>query len=163
MVSIGLVTFTLEGARAPLAPLATQRFASRLLGAQPGIEILELGTVAGHIDAAAARRLATEHGVRTVIAGHLVVSNVRPRVRVLGGVRASAEANVSLAVRFLNGESGATLWTRDARVQETVAAVAIVDGQTVFGAQDVDEAYGELVDRLVWELTQDFRATWVKR
>lgn len=160
---IGLVTFTSEGARGALAPLATQRFLSAMLSAQPGIEVLELGELPGPVDAAAARRLGEQHGLRSVVVGQLAVSELKPRVSILGGLRASAEANVGLTVRMLAAGSGATVWTREARVRETIANVSVVDGQAVLGAQDPDEAYGELVGVLVWEVTQDFRSRWVRQ
>lgn len=162
-VRIGLVTFSTEGARGALAPLATQRFMAAMLEAQPGIEVLELGTVSGPIDAATARRLGEQHGVRSVVAGHLTVSDLKPRVSVLGGLRASVEADLALVVRMLSTESGATVWTRNAQLRETMGSVSIVEGQAVFGAQDPEDAYGELVGHLVWEVTHDFRSTWVRQ
>ncbi len=162
-VRIGLVTFSTEGANGTLAPLATQRFLAAMLEAQPGIEVLELGTVTGPVDAAAARRLGEAHGVRSVVAGHLVVSDLKPRVSVLGGLRASVEADVALTVRMLAAESGATVWARSAQIRETMGAVSIVNGQAVLGAQDPEDAYGDLVGHLVWEVTHDFRSTWVRQ
>lgn len=159
---LGIVAFTADGSRSALAPVATQRFMAALLAAQPGNPILELGAVTAPVDAATARRLGSEHNVRSVIAGHLVVSNVKPRVAVLGGVSASAEATVALTVRMLSAETGATIWTRSARITEAIANLGVVDGQAVFGAQDADEAYGALVERLVREVTYDFRSTWVR-
>ena len=161
-VRIGLVTFTTQGARGELAPLATQRFAAAMLEAQPGLEILELGTLEGPVDAARARALGEQHGLRSVVVGQLVVSDVKPRVSILGGLRASVEATVALTTRLLVTESGSTIWTRSARLTETLAGVSLVEGQAVFGAQDAEEAYGEMVQHLVWELTQDFRGSWVR-
>lgn len=162
-VRIGLVTFSTEGARGALAPLATQRFLAAMLAAQPGIEVLELGVIAGPVDAAAARRLGEAHGVRSVVAGHLVVSDLKPRVTVFGGLRAAVEADIALSVRMLASESGATVWARSAQIRETMGSVSIVDGQAVLGAQDPEEAYGNLVGHLVWEVTHDFRSTWVRQ
>jgi hypothetical protein len=161
---IGLVTFSAQGAKGSLSALATQRFGEHLLRAQPGIEILELGVVEGPMDAALARKLGAEHGVRTVIVGNLVVSDIKPRVRILGGIGASAEVTISLATRLLATESGSTLWSQSSRLRETLGAVSILDGGTaVFDSKDPEEAYGEMVDRLVWNLTQDFRSTYVNR
>ncbi len=160
---IGLVTFTAQNAKGDLPTFATQRFAERLLRSQQGIEILELGTIAGPVDAAAARRLGEQHGVRTIIVGHLVVSDIKPRASVLGGLSVSAEATLSLATRLLSTESGAMLWSQSSRIRETLGAVSVVNGSAVFGAQDPKEAYGEVVDALVWNVTQDFRGTWVRQ
>lgn len=160
---IGLVTFTAQNAKGELPSFATQRFAERMLRAQQGIELLELGTLPGPVDAAAARRLGAEHGIRTLIVGHLVVSDVKPRASILGGLSLSAEATLSLSTRLLSTESGATLWSQSSRIRETLGNVSLVDGMAVFGAQDPQEAYGEVVDALVWNVTQDFRASYVKQ
>jgi hypothetical protein len=157
---IGLVTFTVENAQGSLKELATQRFAQHALDAQPGIEVLELGEVPGRIDAAAARALGEEHGLRAVFAGHIVVSDVRPRVSLGRGLRATAEATVTMTVRMLSTETGGTVWTQSARTREAIAAIQILDGGVVFAADDPEEAYGDLVNRLVFRLTHDFRATW---
>jgi hypothetical protein len=157
---IGLVTFTIENTQGSLRELATQRFAEHVLGGQPGIELLELGEVPDRVDAAAARRLGQEHGVRSVFVGHIVVSDVRPRVSVSGGLRASAEASVAMTVRLLSTETGATVWTQSATTREPIAALRLDGGRVVFAADDPEEAYGDLVNRLVYRLTGDFRPTW---
>lgn len=157
---IGLVMFTIENAQGSLDELATQRFAEFVLDGQPGIELLELGSQPERVDGAAARRLGEEHGVRAVFVGHIVVSDVRPRVSLSGGLRAVAEASVSMTVRLLSAESGGTLWTQSAATRESVGGVRIEGGHVEFGASDPDEAYGELVNRLVLRLTGDFRPTW---
>lgn len=160
---IGLVTLTSEGASGSLPTFATRRFAERMLRAQQGIEVLELGTVEGPVDAAMARRLGEQHGVRTIIVGHLVVSDVKPRATLFGGASVSAEATLSLAARMLSAESGALVWSQSSRLRETLGAVSLVNGRAVFSAQDPEEAYGEVVDQLVWNVTSDFRSTWVRQ
>ena len=157
---LGVVTFTVENAQGSLPELATQRFAQHVLDAQPGFELLELGELPGRVDAAAARRLGEEHGLRAVFAGHIVVSDVRPRVSIAGGLRATAEATVTMTVRMLSCESGGTVWTQSARTREAIAALQILAGGVVFAADDPEEAYGELVNGLVYQLTSDFRSTW---
>jgi hypothetical protein len=159
---VGLVMFTIENARGSLQELATQRFAEHVLDGQPGIELLELGDQPERVDATVARRLGQEHGLRAVFVGHIVVSDVRPRVSLSGGLRASADASVAMTVRLLSTESGATLWTQSAATREEVAALSVLGGSVVFGAEDPAEAYGALVNRLVVRLTGDFRPTWVR-
>lgn len=159
---IGLVTFTAENAQGGLVRLATQRFAEQLLQAQPGVEILELGTVTGPVDAAVARRLGEQHGVRTLAVGHLTVSDIKPRVRLLGGLSASTEVTIALQTKLMSAESGATVWARSSTLRETMQQVSIVAGAAVFDAQDAKEAYGEIVNELIWNVTTDFRPTWVR-
>lgn len=157
---LGLVTFTVENAQGSLHEFATQRFAQHVLDAQPGIELLELGELPQRVDAEVARRLGEEHGIRAVFVGHIVVSDVRPRVSIGRGVRATAEATVTMTVRMLSCETGGTAWTQSARTREAIAALRILDGGVVFAAEDPDEAYGDLVNGLVYRLTHDFRSTW---
>lgn len=157
---VGLVTFTIENAQGSLHEFATQRFAEHVLDGQPGVELLELGEQPERVDAAAARRLGEEQGLRSVFVGHIVVSDVRPRVSVTGGLRASAEASVTMTVRLFSTESGGTVWTQSAATRETIAALRVDGGRVVFGAADPEEAYGDLVDRLVYRLTADLRPTW---
>jgi len=159
-VPIGLVTFTAENATGSLPEYTTQRFAQHVLDAQPGIELLELGEISERVDAAQARRLGDEHGIRAVFVGHIVVSDVRPHVSISRGLRASAEATVTITVRMFSSESGGTLWTKSANTREAIAAIRIMDGGVVFSADDPEEAYGDLVNRLVYQLTYDFRSTW---
>ncbi|MDH5235064.1 MAG: hypothetical protein OEW77_08885 [Gemmatimonadota bacterium] len=160
---IGLVLFTAEKAKGSLAALATQRFMEQLLRAQPGIEVLELGAIAGPIDAAAARRIGAEQGVRTIAVGHIVVSDLKPRVSMSGGLSASAEGTVTLTTRLLSAESGATLWSQSSRIRQTMGSIGVVDGQAVFGAQDPQEAYGAMVDELVSYVTDDFKSHYARR
>ncbi|MFN0097495.1 MAG: hypothetical protein ACKVS7_02390 [Gemmatimonadaceae bacterium] len=160
---IGLVTFTAENAKGGLVRLATQQFAEQMLQAQPGVEILELGAVTGAVDAAAARRLGEQHGVRTLVVGHLTVSDLKPRVRLLGGLTASTEVTMALQTKLLSAESGATLWARSSTLRETMQQVSIASGTAVFDAQDAKEAYGEIVGALIWNVTTDFRPTWVRQ
>jgi hypothetical protein len=157
---VGLVTFTIENAQGSLHELATQRFAQHVLNGQPGIELLELGEMSERVDAAAARRLGQQHGLRAVFLGHIVVSDVRPRVSLSGGLRASAEASVTMTVRLLSTETGGTVWTQSAATRETIAALRLDGGRVVFAADNPEEAYGDLVSRLVFRLTEDFRPTW---
>lgn len=159
---IGLVTFTAENARGGLVTLATQKFEEQLLRAQPGIEVLELGTIMGPVDAAAAKRLGEQHGVRTVAVGHLTISDLKPRVSLLGGLTATTEVTVALSTKLLSTESGATLWARSSTRRETMQQVSIANGTAVFDAKDAAEAYGDLVNDLVWNVTTDFRPTWVR-
>ena len=95
--------------------------------------------------------------------GQLTVSDIKPRVRILGGLSASTEVTLALSTRLMSTESGATLWARSSTQRETLQSVSLVNGTAVFDAQDPAEAYGEIVNALVWNVTSDFRATWVRQ
>src|SRR5213592_3710346 len=156
---IGLVTFTAENARGSLHEFATRRFSEYVLAAQTGIEVLELGppdsvlrrTRAPELGPAAAQALGGERGVPVVFFGHLKVSNVKATV--------SAE----LSVELLSTKSGGTLWRSSATASEKVGGLSLVGGEPIFSAKDPNNAYGQLVNRLVYAVTYDLRSTWVKQ
>jgi len=160
---VGLVLFTAENADAALGEHATQRFAQHLLNAQWGYELLELGAHPAGEDgparSALAQALGEEHGLGAVFLGELEVSDVRPRASLAGGARIGAEVSIQLTVRMLSGGSGGTLWTQSSRIRDTLAEVSLVGGGIAMGADDPEEVYGALVNRLLGNVTRDFRPT----
>ena len=160
---VGLVLFTVENADPALGQHATQRFAQHLLNAQWGYELLELGAHPvgedGPARSALARALGEEHGLGAVVLGELEVSDVRPRASLTRGPRIAADVSVQLTVRMLAGGSGGTLWTQSSRIRDTLAEVSIVGGGIAVGADDPEEVYGALVNRLLRNVTVDFRPT----
>ncbi len=168
---IGLVTFSVEGARGDLGPAATNRFRDEIFAAQAGTEVFELGELddvldgigRDRLDPEAARAIGEARGVSALLLGHLVVSDVRPRARLGPNPSVEAEVTVSLTARLVSTGSGGTVWSSTARARETVAGVGLIGGTPVFGARDPDEAYGQLLDRLVFAVTHDIRPTWEKR
>jgi hypothetical protein len=157
--SVGLVTFTAENAKGALGRLVTRRFEEYVLAAQKGIEVQEFATS----DSAAA--LGGARGVPVVFLGHLKVSNVKPSGGLLGLTLAHVEATLSaeLSVELRSTKSGGTLWRASAARTEKVGELSLVGGVPEFSARDPNEAYGHLVDRLVYAVTWDLRSTWVKQ
>lgn len=171
--SVGLVTFTVENAKGSLHELATQRFAEEVLAGQSGIEVLELGNQdslvrrAGEtaFGPASAQALGQQRDVPAVFVGHLKVSNVKPSGGIIGLSVPFVQATVTvdLLVRLISTRSGGTLWRASASASEKVGSVALVGGVPNFSAKDPNDAYGRLVNSLVWTVTQDLRPTWRKQ
>ncbi len=142
-----------------------------MLAGQSGIEILELGEAEPllsevgeqRLDARAARVIGQEHGIPAVFFGHLKVSDVKPRAVLAGFPHVEARVSVELSVRLLSAESGGTLWTSAGKASDVVGEVGITGGDVFFSAEHPEEAYGRLVDALVFEVTRDLRPRWVKR
>lgn len=157
--SVGLVTFGVENATGSLGALVTQRFEEDMLAAQPGIEVQEFPTADSSIALTGAR------GVPAVFLGHLKVSNVKPSGGLLGVTLAHVEATVSaeLSVVMRSTKTGGILWRSSAAATEKVGEVSIVGGIPEFSARDPNDAYGELVNRLVRAVTWDMRSTWIKQ
>lgn len=170
---IGLVTFTVENAKGSLHEFATRRFEEEVLAAQRGIEVLELGPADSvlrrvgqrELGPAAAQALGGERGVPAVFFGHLKVSNVKPSGGVIGLTLPHLEATVSaeLSVELLSTSSGGTVWRTSAAATEKVGQVALIGGEPYFSAQNPNDAYGVLVNRLVAAVTHDLWPTWQER
>jgi hypothetical protein len=155
--SVGLVNFSIEKAKGNLQDLATKRFEESLLAAQTGVEVQEFALA----DSAAA--LGGARGVPVVFLGHLKVSDVKPRGALLGLTMPHIEANVSaeLSVELRSTKTGGTLWRSSATATEKVGEVSIIAGEPNFAARDPNDAYGQLINRLVRSVTWDLRSTWV--
>ncbi|MDH5805947.1 MAG: hypothetical protein OEZ54_12270 [Gemmatimonadota bacterium] len=162
---VGLVKFVMEDAEGTLDEFATQRFAETVIDAQMGVEVLELGDQQevldqvgqSAMDRAALQAISGEYDTPAIFVGEIVVSNIQPRASLGIPPRLRAEVTVELVVRLYSGESGGTLWTRSAQATQTVAHLSLEGGRPSFGAQDPEEAYGELVDYLIYEITHDLR------
>src|SRR2546429_7294442 len=115
---LGLVTFTVENAKGSLHEFATERFAEDMLAAQPGTEVLGLGTQDSllqrvgekELGIAAAQELGKQREVGAVFAGHLKVTNPKGTGGLAGLVTPHLEATAKgeLALRLLSPRSGAT-------------------------------------------------------
>ena len=170
---LGLVTFTVENAKGSLHQYATERFAEEVLAAQPGIEVLELGSVdtllqrvgEQELGIAGAQALGRARDVGAVFAGHVKVTNPKASGGITGLMTQHLEATVrvDLTVRLLSTQSGGTLWRSSAWATRKVGHVSLVGGQLDFSAKDPKDAYGSLVNTLVGWVTQDLRSTWEKR
>jgi len=169
--TIGIVEFQ-SGTKGNLPAFATQRFIEALQESQPGVRVLELGHVDdlskdnGSVDHATIKALGEKYDLDAVIVGDLAVKEVRPNVDVVSMIKSmsvSADVDAALTARLLETGRGATLWTRGSRCTRTVAQVGMGGGKVVFDARDPDSAYGELVNALVNEITDDFRVSYVRQ
>ncbi len=164
---VALVAFSTEQTDDGLSTLATQRFAEALLASQSGVELLELGAAdSGRAESAAfAQALGRDKDVPAVFVGHLKVSGVKPAGRIGGAGNLNLRASVSaeLTVRLLSTRTGATVWRSSAAANGTVGRVALSDRLPSIAMRDPDDAYGEVVNQLVTNVTRDLRPTWVKQ
>jgi hypothetical protein len=171
---LGIIEFS-SSSKGDLAPFATQRFIESVRRDQGLVRILELGTQEDvmrdlgieRLDAQAYRKLGERHGLTTIFTGELVVSDIRPSVRVgpsLSGMGVSADAEATLTVRMAECASGASIWSRSGSATRRVGEVSVFGSRDmVFDAEDPDKAYGELVDALIGQVTTDFRVSWARR
>ena len=169
---VALVTFVADQPNDGISSLATQRFAEALLTSQSGVELLELSTADSALrtlpvnaDAAAiAQALGKQKGVPAVFVGALKVSNVKPKGHIsTSGFNVRAGVSAELTVRLLSTSTGGTVWRSSALANGTVGRIDISDRLPSIAVRDKEEAYGELVQQLIAEVTRDLRPTWIKK
>jgi hypothetical protein len=158
--NVGLFQFSAENAKGNLHQFATQRFEEYVLAAQTGIEMRDFTAAdSSRVFASAA----DSNGCPVAFFGHLKISNVKPR----GGLTATlspvvrASVTVELSVWLVNTRSGGTLWRRSAAATEEVGGLSFNGGVPSFAATDPNDAYGRLINQLVYNVTYDVRSTWV--
>src|SRR5205823_3493197 len=61
------------------------------------------------------------------------------------------------------GPADSVLRRTRATASEKVGGLSLVGGEPIFSAKDPNNAYGQLVNRLVYAVTYDLRSTWVKQ
>jgi hypothetical protein len=170
---LGVIEFnsTAEGS---LAPYTTRKFIEEMRADQGMIRVVELGPEEAlleslgltRLDRAAFQAIAAEHGLTSIVAGRLDVSGVRPAISIrpnLSGISAAADVDADLAVRMIEAESGASIWSRSAEATSRVGHVSLGGGTFDFDADDPERAYGELVQVLVDAVTAEFKITWERR
>jgi hypothetical protein len=156
--NIGLFVFSVENAKGTLHEFATRRFEEYVLAAQTGIEMRDYKAV----DSA---RVFSDSasGVPVAFFGHLKISNVKPSGGLTSGLTPNLKATVTveLSVWLVNTRTGGTLWRRSSQSTEEVGGLSFLGGTPSFSAHDPNDAYGRLVNRLVYDVTYDVRSTWV--
>jgi hypothetical protein len=157
--NIGLFTFSVENAKGNLHEFATQRFEEYVLSAQSGIEMREFTR-------ADSTRVFSERdtsGVPVAFFGHLKISNVKPSGHLTASLTPVMQATVTveLSVWLVNTRTGGVMWRRSSQSTEKVGGLAFVGGTPSFSAKDPNDAYGRLVNQLVYNVTYDVRSTWV--
>lgn len=166
--AIGLITFKSD-AKGKLGEFVTQKFMEEISRSQKGVKIVELGKedkVLRSIDRdtigpKAIQTIGEKYDVDAVIMGDLHVSNIKPKVSitsVITSMSVKADVQASLIARLIEVKSGATIWTDSAEDKKTLASVSIFSKKNFsFDAKNPEEAYGDLAQSLVEDVTQDFK------
>jgi hypothetical protein len=169
---IALVTFSADEPNDGMSTLATQRFAEALLASQNGVELLELGSADSAVKAlpantdpvALAQTLGKQKNVPAVFIGTLKLSKLKPKGHIgVSGVNVRAGVSAELTVRLLSTSTGGTVWRSSSVASGTVGKLSISDRLPSLALRDKEEAYGEMVQQLIVDVTRDLRSTWVKQ
>ena len=158
--NIGLFQFSVENAKGNLHEFATRRFEEYVLAAQSGIEMREF-TSSDSTRVFDSSNDTTNCPV--AFFGHLKISNVKPSGGLTAGLSPIVEARVTveLSVWLVNTRTGGVLWRRSSAETEKVGGLSFIGGTPSFSARDPNDAYGHIINQLVYNVTYDVRSTWV--
>jgi len=166
--NVGLINFKSD-AKGKLGEYVTQKFLQEVSRSQNGVRIIELGDedrVLRSIDreeigSKAIQIIGEKYDVDAIIMGNLRVSDIKPKVditTIVKNLSVKADVNASLSVKLIETDSGATVWTNIAEDQKTVAQVSVFSNKDIFfDAKDPDEAYGDLAESLIKQVTEDLK------
>lgn len=164
--AIGIATFS-SNTEGDLAQFSTQEFIEAVQSNQQGTPVLELGPCPAEVSPRWLKRMKEERGLDAVIVGDLNVSDVKPSLNIsamLASMSVRADVEATLQVRLYATGTGATLWTRSASAQKKVGHVTLTKGHLPsFSASDPQAAYGDLVNSLVFYVTDDLRGHYVRQ
>lgn len=158
--NVGLFVFSVENAKGTLHEFATRRFEEYVLAAQSGIEMREFTSAdSGRVFSSSA----DTNGIPVAFFGHLKISNVKPSGHLTSGLAPvmNATVTVELSVWLVNTRTGGVMWRRSSQSTEKVGGLSFIGGTPSFSARDPNDAYGRLVNQLVYNVTYDVRSTWV--
>jgi hypothetical protein len=149
-----------ENAKGTLHEFATHRFEEYVLAAQSGIEMREFTSAdSGRVFSAAA----DTNACPVAFFGHLKISNVKPHGGLTAGLAPVLRATVTveLSVWLVNTKTGGVMWRRSSSSTEEVGGLSFIGSTPSFSARDPNDAYGRLINQLVYNVTYDVRSTWV--
>ncbi len=157
--NIGLFQFSVENAKGNLHEFATRRFEEYVLAAQTGIEMREFTSS----DSTRVFASADSTACPVAFFGHLKISNVKPSGGLTAGLSPIVEATVTveLSVWLVNTRTGGVMWRRSSAETEKVGGLSFIGGTPSFSARDPNDAYGHIINQLVYNVTYDVRSTWV--
>jgi hypothetical protein len=171
--AVGVIQFSSAGPRQGLLPHATRRFLEQVMRAQPGVRVVELGTVQQalarvgrqQLDGEAIRALATQSQLQAIFAGGLELTDAKPSVSVADfarNVSLSADVTATLSVTLFEA-SGALVWTDSIAQRDSAGGVSLAGGSVGVGVDGEDHAYQRLVDSEVFSITEPFRGHWIRQ
>ena len=149
-----------------LGPLATRRFTDLARRDQGLVRMMDVDFDTEQRNHTVFKELGQRHGVRTILIGAIEVSDIRHNLSISKTLRSgslTANVDATLTVDLIESVTGASIWSASARTTRTVGHISVFNGKNfTFDAEDPEQAYGDLIDALVTQVTSDFRATWVR-
>jgi hypothetical protein len=166
--AVGLIEFT-SNTEGTLSQYATQQFMASITNSQYEAVIIELGDMDSVLESVgqtslgpeAIKAIGEKYEVGAIITGAFDISEVKPKLNIFFGMGMRADVNASLVVKLYETERSATVWAATGEDAKTVAEVNVFQGGGIhFDARDPEEAYGDLVKSMIWDVTRDLRVSY---
>ncbi len=171
---IGVVEFSAP-THPELASAATKQFLSDLQRSQPGVRLLELGTIrmvlqgVNHrdLDPEAIKAIGGKYGIDALLTGNLEVTPLTPDISFsadLKSMRAKVSVKGELFAKLQETSTGASVWSNGAHGTWSLARANIdAAGLANLGFTPATESYSKMIHDLAWTTTNDFRPRYEKR
>ena len=114
------------------------------------------------------KKIAQQYKVAAVFSGNVSYSDVKTDVKIEDITKLSGSVkkvlNGTLSAKFVETESGATLWSDSTSWNRKLGGVSVDKNSGVsVGINGADEAYRKLVPDMVHDITNIFRGYYVKQ
>ncbi len=170
---VGRISFSNKNVESQADEMATKLFLQEISRFQRGVQVIELGTlddVLGQINKVtlnqeAVKAIGEHFGVASFFHGEINVSDGKRSSRevtpkVISRVLVRMTLNSSLTIRLCSTETGATLWADSAYKEKNLEQILhSPDSIPDFDIKTQNKVHKKLTERLVHELTRDFRPT----
>ena len=169
---IGLLDFTIENASGNIDEVIPPVFLSIIEKSQSRTRLRRLGAQdillkkidKQELDSEAVKTIGQRNDMGALFVGVLAISNVEPMVELSGissSVKVWARMDFSLTARLVSTSTGETIWTNTvSKWRQNVPSINVRQRKHPrFEARKPEDAYGELIYDMVYELTRDFRKT----
>jgi hypothetical protein len=172
--TIGLIEFDAQPP-GELGPDATQAFLGNLQAAQPGVQVLELGSREKvlhqvgmtDLDSLAIRAIGEKYGVEAVLSGSVELLEIQPEVKLssdLSALTAQAKIGGKMRGKLWDSTNGATIWTNSSWGSWPVAKINLTEGGAgSFSYRNPSEKRNHIIISLVNALNGDFWSTYETR
>jgi len=154
---------------------ATRQFQEQIQGAQPGTRFVALGSREAvlaavgsrQLDVDALKKIGEKYGVDAVFVGDIVYSDPKTDVKITditkldGSVKTEIRGDISS--NLMETRTGASVWSSSAWAKRQIGSLSVSAQQGVSGGMSTEDPRNEMLQTLVYHLTQDFRPTSVRQ
>ena len=172
--TLGIVNFA-SNAGPDIDTHATRQFQEHVQAAQPGTRFVELGNRdtllaamgSRQLDVDTLKQVGAKYGVDAIFLGDITYSepktdiNVADLTKLEGSVRTEVRGDISS--RLVETRTGAGVWSSSAWATEQIGRLRVSAEQGVSGKMSQADPRRDMVQTMVFYLTEDFRPTEVRR